>query len=79
VKKALGATMFTFSEKLRVVGIVVFCAGLSFLPVFVDNPKRNIWAFTSLKELGLFVHIGLAATFIGALLFIASFIGRHKS
>jgi hypothetical protein len=69
--------MFTFSEKLRIIGAVVFGAGLSSLPAFGENPARQIWAFSSLIDLGLLARLGLAAMVLGAILFGASFLVRR--
>jgi hypothetical protein len=62
---------------LRILGILVFFAGSTCMPIPVANPQSTTSLFPALAASGLLVRYGIAGMLIGALLFGCSFLIRH--
>jgi len=58
---------------LRMGGIVVFCIGVSFLPVgYGANPKADLSVFTNIVDMGSFISDGMILMAVGVVACVAS-------
>jgi hypothetical protein len=68
---------YPLKNTLRCVGIAVFFAGLTCMPIPVTNPEATTSLFPWLAASGLLIRFGIVALVSGALLFGSSFLIRY--